>query len=123
MKKKLLTTYAEAKKKQPFDWNAFLNQKDICYMQWEEAQTKAYTWTTCACGNMCVIIPRDERGAPIDLILKDLGGSRGFYGAIMARDKDKAKSFLKKIEKRSALLINKLYKELKEKMAIIEQNK
>ena len=96
-------TYAEMQGKEVFDWNKFLNKKDIKQMQWDQAEKLARRWTTCACGNQCDIIPRDTDGAPKDFPLQMLGLE--FTSNIKYQNKDQAKLTLIEIEKRSAYLI------------------
>lgn len=73
---------------------------------------KARKWTTCACGNLCAIIPRrrynggDGDGAdgiPVDPILAGLGTE--FYWRVRAGDWDVAEWVLDAIEERSGDLI------------------
>lgn len=66
----------------------------------------AAKWTTCACGNQCEIIPRNPLGAPEDETLASLGTD--FYRQVKHRDAKSARETLERIEKRSALLIQKL---------------
>jgi hypothetical protein len=74
---------------------------------YRERQGKAISlasqWTTCACGNMCDIIPRTEDGRPVDTTLTHLGII--FPRAIEAGNYDGALSILDQIEERSAVLI------------------
>lgn len=98
------TTYAEAQGAKPFDWWAALNDPpeagsiehgDLCDLSEE--------WVTCACGNQCDIIPRDNVGAPYDYRLDILG--RNFHGCVKVANWQSAKATLSKIEARSAELI------------------
>lgn len=107
-----MKTYAEKEGSKPFDWFEFLNRKTFVESEWNMAERLSASWTTCACGNQCWIIPRKENGEPCDDKLVDLGGVGGFHGAIKDRNPKKAISFLKKIEKRSQILINQIKKEL-----------
>lgn len=104
-----ITTFAQENNR-AFDWNAFLNKKNIEHYEWAYARIKAGSWVSCACGNQCSIIPRygmdDE---PKDIILSDLGGRKGFFGAIKQRNIPKAKIFLRLIEIRSNQLIMNIY--------------
>ena len=70
-----------------------------------QAVADAQSWTTCACGNMCDIIPRDEWGAPLDDELRTLGVLFPTY--IHGEQYDAAINTLDKIEKRSATLIKR----------------
>lgn len=107
-----MKTFAETQNKKPFDWNKFLNKKKITEAEWRKATSLAREWPTCACGNQCAIIPRHNIGfisigEPTDEKLSKLGREEGFYGAIKNRNIKAAKSFLQKIEKRSAILIKR----------------
>lgn len=99
-------TYTEEKGKKPFDWNVFLDKEYITDEEWEEASILANNWITCACGNQCVIIKRDFDGAPIDVILEELGVN--FATFIEYQDVVGAKMTLNEIENRSAELIKEI---------------
>ena len=99
-----MKTYSESRGRQPFDWNAFLENPPAedsdehgaaCGLSWE--------WVTCACGNLCDKIPRDISGAPLDAELKSLGVE--FHENIRSGYWNGAKDCLYLIEKRSAGLI------------------
>jgi hypothetical protein len=96
-------TYAESQNEQPFDWWKALEEPD---KDWPDLRTKAASWTTCACGNVCDIIPRDEVDAPKDSQLAYLGSY--FYVLIANADVVTAKEVLKEIEERSGKLIGEL---------------
>lgn len=99
-------TYSEEEGKEAFDWNKALSAKNISNETWEFLEKKARSWTTCACGNQCAILPRMVSGRPVDYLLATLGGNDdGFYGAILRRDKVEASHLLRLIEMRSAYLI------------------
>jgi hypothetical protein len=116
-----MKTYREEQKGQAFDWNAFLNKKNITEDEWYDAVELAKSWVTCACGNQCSIIPRDfTTGSPVDEKLKHLGGGYGFYGAIQNKNKKAAKQFLKKIEKRSTVLIAEEVAKYKKALTVLE---
>ncbi len=100
-----MRTYSEKKGYKPFNWYEALNAKHI---DWDGLSYKASSWTTCACGNQCDVIPRDDFGMPYDITLQNLGGPAGFYGAILKRDKEGALNTLDLIEKRSAFLIQQI---------------
>lgn len=102
-----MKTYSETKGNEPFDWRAFLNQEAISEADADDAKRRAQSWVTCACGNQCVIIPRDSLGSPVDEILRKVGGDDGFYGAIKRQNWNQAKHFLDLIEIHSAYLIHK----------------
>jgi len=102
-----MQTYSETRGEQPFDWRAFLNQETISDDDAEAAKLRAKEWVTCACGNQCSIIPRRSCGTPHDHTLQDLGGDRGFFGAVKSKNWEEAIQFLDLIEVRSAYLIRK----------------
>lgn len=99
-------TYAESRGGKYFDWNEFLNREDISEEEWNEARHLSDGWVTCACGNMCDVIPREYDGAPYDTVLYLLGID--FFEYIDSKDKDQAKKTLGKIEKRSEEIIKEL---------------
>lgn len=99
-----MKTFSETKNKKPFDWNAFLIQKEITDKEWKKAKRLAQSWVTCACGNQCSIIPRDNNYIPKDTKLALLGSS--FYKKILNEDVKEAKKILKILETRSIILIN-----------------
>lgn len=103
-------TYSENEGEKPFDWNKALSSSVIDSRTWNKLKKLANSWVTCACGNQCAIIPREDWGEPVDDILARLGGIDGFLGAIQNRDKEEALNFLQLIEVRSAYLIKKLSK-------------
>lgn len=119
--------YAETNGKKPFDWNWFLHKGSYTDDELLEAEELAHLWITCACGNLCDIIPRHINGAPKDYILYDLGMSFGeiihkMYMAFREDDNDgddqefphlldDARQILKQIEIRSAYLIYKINNE------------
>lgn len=103
-------TYAEVRGEEPFNWFEWLQRAingNVDVVEWRNAERRASSWTTCACGNLCSILPRNERGEPMDPILAVLGGVSGFYGAITSRDPEQAAVWLGFIEQRSAHLIEK----------------
>lgn len=65
--------YVETQGKAPFDWNAFLVKFEYTKEELTEGLTLARSWVTCACGNLCDIIPREQEGAPEDMYLASLG--------------------------------------------------
>ena len=76
---------------------------------WQLKQLAA-SWTTCACGNQCSIIPRKD-GRPIDSELSILGGY--FYQHVRDLNIEPAVSTLEAIEKRSEYLIKEILKNAK----------
>lgn len=86
------------------NWSAELKKKQP---KWEDLSIAAGNWVSCACGNTCAIITRDNDGAPKDEELRHLG--MRFYEAIVREDRLKSKKILKDIEKRSTYLIQQIY--------------
>tara|TARA_R110000796_G_scaffold98394_2_gene205831 strand:+ start:498 stop:815 length:318 start_codon:yes stop_codon:yes gene_type:complete len=104
-------TYAEKNNEEYFDWNAFLNKKEITQEEWENASEMAASWVTCSCGNQCNLIPRHEvsleaRGKPKDKVLAALG--QEFYELILMENIKSSKFILAKIEQRSAYILANL---------------
>lgn len=99
--------YIETKGIKPFNWFKALTADKISDKKWEQYESLAGDWVTCACGNQCDIIPRNIEGTPSDNILRKLGGVDGFYGAVSEKDKESALHFLEAIEHRSRYLIKK----------------
>jgi hypothetical protein len=66
-------------------------------------QQRAGPWTTCACGQMCKILPRDSSKSPIDEQLRTLGGE--FASMMNAGRYHDARKTLDKIEKRTTKLL------------------
>jgi len=98
--------YVEQEDEVPFDWNAFLDKADknnLSADDWEDAGWEASDWTTCACGNQCAVLPRDNIGKPLDKLLVGLGMK--FCRAIIGEDIDGATAILAQIEQRSAYLL------------------
>jgi hypothetical protein len=104
-----MKTYAETWEKKTFDWNAFLeNPPEWGSEEHLDACDLAEAWVTCACGNLCDIIPRSPLGCPLDDKLESLGID--FNNSIQDAEYDVAKETLAKIEKRSEELIFQLTK-------------
>jgi len=95
--------YTQTQGFEPFNWFEALKKKRKDIHDWKLLQYRSNLWVTCACGNLCDIIPRDEIGSPIDWILRMLGYD--FNTAIQKKYNKKALSILKLIEKRSTYLI------------------
>lgn len=107
-----MKTYTQINNKKPFDWNKFLDRAikgKTTEDENIEAENLAQSWVTCACGNQCAIIPRHPcdsiapEGTPMDEQLAELG--QEFFFAIEDEDFKSAKHILKRIEKRSAKII------------------
>lgn len=108
-----MKTYASLEgKDNDFDWNDFLRKAIQLEPNWNQkkiAQTFARSWTTCACGQQCNIIPRNTGGCPIDSELYHLGCM--FMSCIDLDEWEKAQEILQKIEQRSAKLIEEIENE------------
>ena len=91
-----------------FDWLVFLQHavdshgavNDTDYMR---ACQMAAEWPTCACGQLCKDLPRNERFQPHDTDLSHLGGH--FYAHVGARRWREALDTFKLIEERTAYLL------------------
>jgi len=67
-------TYTETLGLSAFNWhNALDNPPRIGSQEHDNLSYKAKSWTTCACGNQCEVIPRDSKGVPTDFELASLG--------------------------------------------------
>jgi hypothetical protein len=99
-------TYAEVQSEESFDWRIALKEateRELSDDEWEELGEKSNDWVSCACGNMCSIIPRDHVGRPKDEYLAGLGET--FNDNIDDKDPEEALKTLCEIEKRSEYLI------------------
>lgn len=104
-----MKTYAESKTRRAFDWNTALrNAIDGSQEDRYKMTTLAANWITCACGNLCSVIPRDHHGAPLDKDLRELGAA--FYNRVGAGDYETALETLQYIEARSQVLLEEIYK-------------
>lgn len=105
-------TYSELCGTPAFDWNIALDKAiagKLTSAEIVELKSKANKWVTCACGNLCSIIPRQiidgykMKGEPIDHELSGLGYY--FNAHITNQYWELAKETLQKIESRSKILI------------------
>jgi hypothetical protein len=104
-----MKNYAETKGKEAFDWNKFLeNPPEKGSPEHLDACDLAEAWVTCACGNLCDIIPRSPLGCPIDEKLEMFGGI--FNMDIIAGEWQEAKKTIHWIERRSDEIIFELTK-------------
>lgn len=103
----LQTTYSEKLGRDPFNWNAFLNDDNLSSIDWSDAVGRAGNWVTCACGNECSVIPRDDIGEPLDGKLAHSGMK--FFRAIKARSAELALHQLRDIEERVSYLLSQPY--------------
>lgn len=106
-------SYSESQGTPPFDWWQFLDRAKNGVLDEEhfgqehrEAIQRATSWTTCACGNQCSVIPRNDSGSPEDEMLFSLG--MNFCHEIEECDWSGAFQTLRDIEIRSAQLIAEL---------------
>lgn len=106
-----MKTYSETRGIFPFDWNQVLDDliagKESEY-DLDKISNRASYWVTCAVGNLCDIIPRNNLGEPIDRKLSFLGN----YFPYLIKNKywHGAKEILQQIELCSAELINEIQK-------------
>lgn len=98
-----------------FDWFAFLKQdmESISEDSFDEANALADNWVTCACGQLCKVLPRGSGNCPTDEKLYELG--MDFAHAIddlrhtgLDEDRLKALEILNKIEARTTLLLERM---------------
>ncbi len=94
-------SYAESVGHPAFDWWHALNNPTE--YEHEELCAKAAEWTTCACGTQCAIIPRYNRGVPVDYDLFHDGVA--FFSTVQNKYYNHAQIILTRIEARSARLI------------------
>jgi len=111
-----MKTYAEQEGKKKFNWFRFLNRKRYTKKELEKASFDAGSWITCACGNLCDVLPRDMWGEPEDKKLAYLGAKfaekvENFNNAYANNLdsfeywREQSLNTLNKIEKRSTILI------------------
>ena len=88
-----------------WDWYAFLNaSKEVKEKYSNEACNLSGGWVTCACGQLCDVLPKDGYAvAPLDNKLVNLGLS--FCDNIEDKYWGKAKETLDKIEERTIFLL------------------
>ncbi len=101
-----MKTYAETKRKKPFNWFTFLRKNKKTTREITKAIHRARDWITCACGVQCGIIPRMDNGEPKDKILS--GHGINFYLSVQHQSWFSAEDSLHAIEKRSAILIKRI---------------
>jgi hypothetical protein len=99
-------TYAESVGKEPIDWHERLKSLSLIdSVTLEKWKAESCSWVTCACGNQCDVIPRND-GVPDDPELMVLGAK--FHTYICHRKAGYAEYTLKQIEERSAELIKQI---------------
>ena len=104
-----IRTYSETQNSAPIDWTDRLTQALQTKPDEQTANlyiTESLSWVTCACGNTCAALPRNENGMPEDVKLRRLGVT--FNEKIERRQWQKALDTLVKIEKRSTKLLMKM---------------
>jgi hypothetical protein len=101
-------SYNEAAGNPPFDWKAAIECAETDD-QWKNLAIMAKSWTTCACGNQCDVIPRFPDGEPVDEELSIYGVS--FMRAIKIKNKRISLRILETIEIRSNYLITQINKQ------------
>jgi hypothetical protein len=106
-------TYAEQRGKEKFNWWEALSDEPKNAHDWMILKLRAESWTTCACGSQCDIIPRGLAGEPLDMDLRMLGIR--FYQAVSVRNRIGATRILSEIERRSTQLIYEINAENKRK--------
>lgn len=74
----------------------------------EEAIELSRGWPTCACGELCKSLPRDNAGEPKDIVLFGLGIR--FYGQIQRGEFLDAKDTMKAIDERTVFLMEEMAK-------------
>lgn len=103
-------TYSEAQGIPAFDWNRFLDQAEQGKVTDDElwnARHQSNDWVTCACGNQCAALPRNENGRPLDGELYTLG--LDFADDIYEGHWSHARSVLSAIESRSSFLLRTMF--------------
>ena len=87
-----------------WDWYAFLDASEEIKEEFsEDASELANAWITCACGQVCNVLPKSLYGAPKDREARYLGIA--FNQDIVDEDWDEAKETLNKIEARTIFLL------------------
>lgn len=105
----LLQSYSEKKGKEPINWRDELTKairvepSDYKHFDLDRA---AANWVTCACGNICAAIPRNDHGEPMDDELRGLGAS--FYNRVKHRQWQRASEVLDAIEERSIEVLRRI---------------
>jgi hypothetical protein len=103
---------AKKKTKRGFNWLVKLNalvrrKRPLTDNEQYDLETKAGSWPTCACGQLCQALPRISHSAtPLDKTLQRLGLS--FYSRIQHSRWSDALVAFRKIEKRSAKLLKEM---------------
>jgi len=102
-----MITYIQTKGNKPFNWFEVLKREKIDRKKWNNLAKLSVSWVTCAVGNQCSIIPRDDMdGEPMDNKLKVLGFN--FHQYIKTENRKGALDILEKIEIRSSEIIQEI---------------
>lgn len=117
--------YSETQGREAIDWNQRIKAMIEGLVTKNSVAHKNFvrdsgSWVTCACGNMCSIIPRYPTmqargisvywpGTPVDVELRTLGNT--FHDNITDFQPKEAAETLERIEKRSEFLIKEILKE------------
>ncbi len=90
-----------------FNWlttlEALVAGAEISGAEYGKLLALALRWPTCACGELCKTLPRNEHGAPHDKVLQKLGSD--FAGAVGFRDWTDALFLFRLIEHRTEQLL------------------
>jgi hypothetical protein len=93
-----------------FNWFAVLKDLSAGAPCSINDQTKlsrmAGNWVTCACGQLCSVLPRNNMGRPLDVRLQMLGTA--FFHRIEEKKWCEALSVLHRIEERSNELLERM---------------
>jgi hypothetical protein len=107
-----------------FDWLLFLNKpvEEVKQIDVERANRLSGDWPTCACGQLCQLLPRGEGNEPEDNVLYDLGIQ---FDSIMAQYDDATFAYHSSISlgKTSQQVYNKRVANGKRKKALAIFNK
>ena len=87
-----------------WDWYAFLDASNVIKEEFKrEAFSLSSDWITCACGQVCDVLPKGLYSSPLDEEASGLG--MDFCDLICDEDWENAKTTLDKIEKRTIFLL------------------
>ena len=87
-----------------WDWYAFLDASEEIKEEFsEDAIVFAKSWITCACGQICNVLPKTVFGSPSDRRARYLG--LDFNSQIQDENWDEAKETLDEIEARTIFLL------------------
>lgn len=92
--------------KAEFNWITFLERaikKQPSKREHDRIKLKSENWPTCACGQLCKSLPRENDGEPIDIELSDLG--LRFSHDVKWGSWSKALRIFHRIENRTAKLL------------------